>query len=702
LEKADRADPFFCMDSGLSWLELNPQRRSALVKILARCGIAMSRERLGLGAVNALKGRFNWECGDRAFDSMRKIYAEYKVPVLELLDGRSSHHGVILESPYPQNLPEMAAAWTQVAGHWQTGWGGAEVCNEPDLKAVAADQYVLNAKAMSYALAEAQSSAPLVSGVFASIPPGPFFDTCVANGMLADSNAVSFHSYDRAPDVEGMVGRYRVWLREAGRETLPLWHSECGWAWTCGPARPPRDEDARSALEIVAKATESRACGVARYFPFVYVYYEEGQKNFGMMGRDATALRSMAGYAMCAKTLAGQAYLGDLQGLDPAVKLARVFGDPSGGEHIAVLYTGKVDPKTVVSFPIKTKRVCGVDGRDLRMVDDRVPIPDGMAYVWVNSADLGGSLKTNTTAAKLYGIGQHPLATCRLASPVVLQFLAAETPSRVSIRRYLVTQELAHVLPVTIRIHNLGKTSVEVEPELQLPGAAPDKAQRITVPAMAFSDVSWKLDASKSLDIATTRFITVRAKTAAGISPSPLAIPMIMDGSLEQHLNRHPRQRPLPIADLKRWSANIAGHGKAKFSVSSDGWRMDTSFSGDHGNWAYPKFTLPEKLDPRVDCGFLLRARIMKPASAIAILAVASQPGGVGFWTTDLFPADGEWHIVYIPFGEFKPGPNQTGNQNARLDPASWKMLAIGMGSRVPENTIEVSHLIVVGGAGKE
>ena len=228
---------------------------------------------------------------------------------------------------------------------------------------------------------------------------------------------------------------------------------------------------------------------------------------------------------------------------------------------------------------------------------------------------------------------------------------------------------MARALPVKIRVHNLGKTPVEVEPELQLSGAAADKARPITVPAMEFSDVSWKLDASQALDIAATRFITVRAKAAAGVSPSPLAIPMIMDGTLEQHLKRHPRQRPLPIADLNRWSTNIAGHGKSKFSVGPNGWRMDASFSGSHGNWAYPKFSLPEKLDPATDSGFLLRARIPKPAGGIAILATPGQPGSVGFWTSDLFPADGEWHVVYVPFGEFKPGPNQAGNQNARLDP---------------------------------
>ena len=41
-------------------------------------------------------------------------------------------------------------------------------------------------------------------------------------------------------------------------------------------------------------AIEALASGVASYFPFVFVYYEEGAKNFGMMGREATPLRSMS------------------------------------------------------------------------------------------------------------------------------------------------------------------------------------------------------------------------------------------------------------------------------------------------------------------------------------------------------------------------------------------------------------------------
>ncbi len=686
------ADPFFCMDSGLSWLELNPDRRAALVKILSRCGVAQSRERMGLGNINPDKGKFDWET-HRSFDSVRKMYADSHVPILEILDGGGNY----LNSP--TNLPDLAAAWAEVAKHWPV-WGGAEADNEPDLKPIPAEQYVPLVKTLSYAITKAQSPVPLVNGVFATIPPGPYFDTCQANGMLEDSDAVSFHSYDRAPNVEAMVGRYRTWLRNSGKEAMPLWHTECGWSWTQGPARPPQDQDAISALEISAKAIETRACGVARYFPFVYVYYEEGRKNFGMMGREATPLRSMAAYAQCIQSLSGKKYIGDIAGLDTSVKMARVFDSATDNECVAVLYTGHLDPQAKVSFPLKVKRVTGADGRKLQMSNQRLPIPDGMAYVWMNLSDVRAKLKTDTGAQRLYQIGQYPLVQKRRAAPLVLEFLAQQTPSRASARRYLVTQEVAREFPLNVRVHNLSHAPIAFTPELSLPGKTAEKAAPVTVPAMGHSDIVWKLDVTPNLDIAQTRFITVSGKSASGIQPLPVAIPVVIEGTLEQHLKKHKKQAPLPITDLAKWRANIAAHGKSNFSVTNEGtWQMDVKFADGGGNWTYPKFLLPQKLDAEIYSGFLIRARIFQPSSNVAI--IADSEGEVpSFWVSDLFPADGEWHVVYVPFAEFKPGPGGAGNQNTRLDPASWKNISIGMGSKGSENAIEVSHFIVVGGSG--
>ena len=662
------ADPFFCMDSALSGLELNPDRQASLIKSLSRSGIALSRERSG-------------------GDGVRKTYAENKVPILEILDEG-------LDSP-----PELAPNFEAAAARHGTIWGGVEASNEPDLRASPADQYVPLVKTLSYALKQAHSPAPLVSGVFATIPPGPFFDTCLSNGMLDDADAVSFHSYDRAKDVEGIVVRYRAWLKKAGKEGMPLWHTECGWAWKIGPDRPPQDQDAVSALEISAKAVESRACGVAHYFPFVYVYYEEGQKNFGMMGREVTPLRSMAAYAACVQMLSQKQYLGDIQGLGDSVKLARVFGNPSDAEWVAVIYTGTVAPNATIPFPIKAAHVAGADGRTLALGDGVLPIPDGLTYIRIKRTDLAGRLNSKTRAMSLYQIGRHPLAQERRASPLVFQFLSQQTPSRTSARGYLVNQELARQLPVSVRISNLSPNPIVVTPELSLPGGAAEKAPPVTVPALGHSDVAWKLDALSQLDIAQTRFISLTGKSD-GVQPLPLAIPFVMEGTLEQHLAKHKNHFPLPITDLSRWSANIASQGRSTFSVTQDGaWRMGVTFTGSGDKWVYPKFSLPEKIDPAVYSGFLIRARVLHDAGGVAIIA-ESDGGLPSFWVTDLFPPDGEWHVVYVPFAEFKVGPGGTGDQNTRLDPTTWKKIDLGMGSHTQENALEVSHFMLVGGSG--
>jgi hypothetical protein len=692
-------DPFFCMDSGLSWLETDPARRDGLIRILARSGVAMSRERMGLGSINPAPGTYVWDKAPRSFDTVRMAYAAHGVPVLEMLHGGGKQHELIKDAGYPSNFPQLAQSNIEQAKRWGAVWGAVEIENEPDLKPFPAEQYVAIAKAASYAHQQSGSTVPVVTGVVGSMPPSPYFDTCAANGLLDDSDAFSFHSYDRAGSVEGMLVRYRAWLAKAGHERLPLWHSECGWPWVKGPDRAPRGQDADSALEIAYKGVESRACGVARYFPFVYVHYEEGLKCFGMMGREATPMRSMAAYVMSVQALSGRRYLGDLPGFAAPVQIARVFGREGDAEQVVVLYAGAPQDGVSARLPVPALRAAGADGRDLPIRDGTVSLADGMAYVWIDAARSAPVLATDTTAARLYALGQQPPTRQRLASPVVLQFLAQHTPARASARRYLITQETARALPVRVRIQNMAQTPVTVRPALTLPGGQPIPAAAVTVPGMGLVEVGWTVDALTALDIATTRMVMVGATAESGTQPSLLAIPLVMEGTLEQHLARHPHQRPLPFTDLSLWQKNLAAHGRAAFTVEDGIWRMTDHFSTGTGSWDYPKFTLTQAADPAHEDGFLLRARILKRAGSVAIMANPNQPDS--FWCTDLFPADGAWHVVHIPFAELKPGPNGAGMQNSRLDPAAWKILALGMGGH-QENTYEISHFLVVGGSGGE
>ena len=688
-------DPFFCIDAGLTWLEQNRTQRDGLVKIMARSGLSVVRERTE-SVFTAKLGSYNWE-GAKGGESLRKLYRENNLKILEILGAGAGNFGMVKGQPFPQKLSVMAEEWANVARHDHNIWGGAEVYNEPDLRSVSADQYVPMVKALSYALAEAKCEAPLVTGVFATIPPGAYFETCAANGMLADSNVVSFHSYDKPVDIEQMVVRYREWLKQSGKEALPLWHTECGKSWTLGPSRPPVTEDATSAMEIAAMGIETKACGVARYYPFVLVYYEEGLKNFGMMGREATPLRSLAAYVQSIHALSGQSYLGDLPLSDPAVKLARVFGRDRAGELVVTIYTGKLDAKAVVTFPVTYQRVAGADGRKLPRLEGKLPVPDGLGYVWMKSADLGPALKTETRAAQLTKLGAAPQAPPRLASPVILQFLAQDMPAQGSARRYLITQETARALPLTVRLHNLSPGALQVTPELTVPGRPPQAKEPVPVPAMGYADVAWQPDCTAALDLAETRFVTITAKSSGAVQPSPLAIPLTMEGTLEQHLARHARKAPLPITELTRWQANM-GSGQSKFSATPEGgWRVDLAFAARQGNWAYPRFSLPRPLDPAVERGFLLRARTLQGGRPAIIAKPAPGTPGTSFWAPEIFPGDGAWHVVYIPFDEFKPGPGGVGNQNSRLDPASWRVLEIGMGSYTQENGMEISHLMVVG-----
>ena len=689
------ADPFFCMDSGLTWLEDRPDKRTALVKILSRCGIAMSRERLSAGSVNPNKDKWDWEGGGRANDTMRKTYAEYKVPILELLLPGAQHLDMSKDCPYPQNLVETAAMWKGLAAHWGSNWGGAEVWNEPDLVVVPADQYATVVKAASYAMTQAHAPALLVSGVFATAPPGTFFESLASNGVLDDSDVIGLHSYDKAPDIEGMVVRYRAWLKSRGKEALPLWHTECGFAWKNGTPRPPVDQDALSALEITAKAIETRACGIARHFPFVYVYYEEGEKNFGMMGKEVSPLRSMAGYATCAHFLSGKEYLGDLPVTDKRVKLARVFGDPVTGACVAMIYTGSIDPKATFQISAKIKAVFGIDGRELAADGDSIPIYDGLCYLNLQLADIRAELKTDTRAAKLFTLGKEPLTPKRMASPIVLQFQFAKTPLHLTAGKYLVAQDVAKNLTIYVRIHNLSPQELTVEPSLQLPVTVGARnLDAVKVPGLSALDVAWVIDASKDLDIADTRLITVTAKTGAAIAPTPLAIPLMMEGTLDAHLARHTSKKVQPATELKFWKSNIDGSGSSTFSVTGGAWKMNVMFPAETRSWVYPIFTLQSPIDPAVDTGFLLRARIAQTASNIALLANPNQADG--FWISDIFPADGEWHVVYIPFEDLKPGPGHAGMQNTRLNPALWKTIAIGMACG-NGNSLEIDQLVIVG-----
>ena len=112
--------------------------------------------------------------------------------------------------------------------------------------------------------------------------------------------------------------------------------------------------------------------------------------------------------------------------------------------------------------------------------------------------------------------------------------------------------------------------------------------------------------------------------------------------------------------------------------------------------WCYPIFTLPAPLDGRAAKGLVLRARLLHAGRNVDLMMQES-PAKAGFWMTNLFPADGEWHTVYLPFSDFRVMPGNPDMQNAVFDVAKVRILEIGFASDVADNAMEISDLLVVG-----
>jgi hypothetical protein len=351
------------------------------------------------------------------------------------------------------------------------------------------------------------------------------FLACAArNGLLDCLDVVSFHTYGRALEMERLVTHYRQWLRESNREALPLWITECGRPWRKGPDRPPAAQDAESALDITMKAVEARACGIARYFAFVYPFYEEREWNFGMMDRAGTPLRSMAAYAQAARVLAHKRYVGDLALDHEAVRRARVFA--SERETVAVLYTGKLDGDARVPLALPVQRIEAIDGRRLeRSQDGAIPLADGLVYVWLDGQRTADRIRRETPAMSLQEVSRKTPPSPGPLAPLVLRYQFDPESVEAHSEGYRVKQAPADTLRFTVRAFNLsdGPRTVLLEltgAELLERKSSGERQRQLVVPAKGFADLGWVVDLGAALAKTGRTTLTVTAREDAAREPA--------------------------------------------------------------------------------------------------------------------------------------------------------------------------------------
>jgi hypothetical protein len=674
-----------------------------MIKILRRSGIGMSRERLSWGQINPAPGKFDWN-KDCQYGRLARDYFHNGVRMLQMFQDAPAWTYERHAGPYPVNLVQTARSWAFIGHYFQKDWGALEIWNEPDLTGFPPDQLLPTVKAIAYSFQRADIRIRLIGGVFGLSIPGFFQRDCAMNGLLDQVNVISFHDYYSPTEIPSAVAAYRQWLAAYGQPSKPLWITESGKPWPAGTARPHRGPDMTSALWITMKAVEARACGIKRYFVFVYPFYTEHDatyNNFGMMGQEDTPLRSMAAYVNCVAELSGWSYAGNLKTNDHAVLLAPVFA--KGNRRTAVIYTGKADPHAILRQSLRHISIRGIDGRQLhRTTTGAIPIPDGLVYVRGPASAFTGLVKTHTEAGRLYAISRRPPPKVQRHSPIILQL--AHGYSHWSAEAYVLSSTAKAA--IVVRVWNLADHAITVK--LSLSGRhitaehpPPTESVQREIPAMGDVLVPWKLgELAKNMDwgIVHYHYLMVTGQVVSGSANnaaiSPLAIPIRLQGTMRKFLALYPKHTQLKISQLDRWRKNITANASMLFyTPKAGGWGMKVAFHGDNP-WAYPQFPLPGGIHGNRVVAVLLQARVAKPAM---VRLLVFRPGLPIYGTirVPIIAADKKWHTVLVPLSRLTP----MGHRPVHLNNlAGAKFISVGLnnGSATGHNKLEVRKLYLV------
>lgn len=534
---------YYGIDAAMSWFA-PIHERSALKANADRLGFGPIRERLRWEHINPANSRWDWETF-LGYDSLRKLYGSNRI--IEVSHDSPRWIPKSRGGYFPADLIATDRAWVSIAEHWHGNWTGLEAWNEPNLERFSgnqpADQYAPYVRTLRHALDEVRTNTPLGGGVFSGFNE-QFIELTALNGVLDEVDFISFHYYADPLGLEGRVAGYRAWLARHGRASKPLWLTEAGkpWSLQAAPtriltpqqvdlpwvgrnARPSATQGALIALAHAMLAIEAKACGVARYTPFMYLRLSENNQQFGMLDDLGTPMRSLAAYATVVRLLDEASYVGDVRFPRGAgVRRARAFQTPANNRSLLIAaYTGTIDPEASLPLPFAALAAYGADGRMLPIsASNTVSAADGIVYLVVDKKHLSNILNTQTNAARLLRIAQQPVPARASPTDVILQPIIPDSTASARVEGYQVEATRGR-FPMQIKINNL---SLNATHQVALT-AGRYVSPRFSVPprsSMVVDMSPWVQDFSMQAGGIRHITITATSDTATRIAPVVLAL----------------------------------------------------------------------------------------------------------------------------------------------------------------------------------
>ncbi|MBS1371099.1 MAG: hypothetical protein HPZ91_14200 [Lentisphaeria bacterium] len=667
----EAADPFFRIQSDLYSQTGDIQADG--YRILRRAGIREVREFHGWDREEPREG--SW---DPRYGQLYRNMEKSGIKVLSYLSyppewvGAQPDKTQAEYQPYPLDLLKTGESLQVRFRNRKTLMDGFQVDNEPDLKPVPGNEYVPMVAAVSWYMDAGRVPAPLVGAAIADTRPTVAqraLANYMENGFLDLIDVFALHSYHSPDEMEGRIRTYRDIMKSSPKSGLPIWITESGKPWKrgireraaeggpTGNHRAEVGEDMLSACWIVMKGVEAKACGVAAYYPYRYLFRPEAGANFGMCDFHRTPMRSLAAYFFSIRALANKRYAGDLKIPGPYTR-KRLFSD--GREAVAVLYTGKTAPVAHALDALPVEAVCGADGRILKPgPDGRYHAPDGLLYVFLKQGSRSDALTdTQTGARELLLLAESSRPVPRKITPVVYRSdLYARKPKN----------ELSYLFVpdrIGVDLFNLSDREQVTAPEVMPPEgitAAGPKLRRMKLPPKSRTHVEWPLEVR---DPAPQFQISVVDRTGA-------AAPLVMNFTRIGEENT----KSFELNLAPRWHRNCAGRMTISHDPAENAIRIHSDFTNTAGGWSYPEYILN------------LPGESLEHAYAVSFEIKAAHPDGNPYFPYSYIQVVDDLKNAYreLPFD--RPAP-AWGKRTVLLPEETMKKVRkfrIGMGSREKE-----------------
>lgn len=663
-----KADPFFAIEGLLE--TRTPDLYLSCLDLLARNGILHNREWTNFAGLHSRKEEYDPR-NDRFYRAagakgIRSIFAFSDFPAwLEPVASRTGRR--IL----PGKLIELDRAIARMMESRQAGLEGFHILNEYDLSNFPAEANLPPLKVAAWAAREREIA--LIGAAFCK-GSSLVEQESIAGGMLDFIDAFCIHTYAEPERMLSYVQEYRRDMKGHPKENMPIWITETGKPWHRGATGPLKQayggplhnlhpqvkEDMISALWITMKAVEAKACGVARYYPFVMQFFQENDNNFGMLDYYGTPLRSMHAYAFAANLLANQEYRGDWKENPTGLQPTRVFSD--GKRAVAVFYAGKdgVGERTVSLQGFPTGQGYAIDGAELKVKQNQLTFRGGMAY-WVFPAEKldAAKLNTDTEPKRMLQAAKRYRPVKRRYTPLIYRYDFRRSGNRYTAAGY----ELPEDGKLHFIVTNLSDRKMTTRPRLTVPAGA-------VVTLAPPESLELPPRSETTLTVGISALGQYHNFVRLGDADDPLSaavVPLIDLARLK------PETRD--FMNPARWHQNSSGKQTFRFHAEENAVEVRTDFRNKanpaDNNWSFPEFRFKpeEKKRNLVAVSFDFRfdnrgieGRVLFP------LLMLTRSGDRGYNSFPISAPGKEWKHYMIPLRGTEDGK-------------PYDILRIGMGS---------------------